>query len=75
MVKGHDAWQLDQPDVQADLARRRSAQTAWHAYNQMERAISALREAMGDPELGPEWRDQLRTVALRAGALAIGQEV
>lgn len=74
MILGHDAWNLDQPKIQAGLARQRADQMAWHAYNQMERAIGAVRAALEDDDLGPEGRDQLRSVSLRAGALAIGQE-
>ena len=70
-----DSWAAEQPEVLADRDRREADRTAWHAFNQMERAIGAVRQAMEDPALGPEWRDQLRSISLRAGALAIAQEV
>jgi len=56
------------------VVRQRAAQHAWHAYNDMERAIGAVRAAMDDAGTPAEWQDQLRAVCLRAGALAIGQE-
>jgi hypothetical protein len=75
MVRGHDLWSYDSPETEAVKAHQRAVTQAWHAYNQMERATSAVREAMDNPDVGPEWEGQLRAVALRAGALAVGQEV
>ena len=65
---------LEAAELQQSLARQRAGQVAWHAYNQMERAIGAVRAALTDDDLGLEWHDQLRAACLRAGALAIGQE-
>jgi hypothetical protein len=71
---GPTAVDLEAAELQRGLARQQADKVAWHAFNQMERAIGAVRAALEDDDLGPEWRDQLRTVALRAGALAIEQE-
>jgi hypothetical protein len=71
---GHDLWQHDSPETEAIKARQRADQRAWHAFCAMERDINAVRAAMADPDLGPEWADQLHAIARRAGALA-GEEV
>lgn len=65
---------LEAAELQRSLARQRADQAAWHSFNSMERSIGGIRQALDDPDLGPEWRDQLRAVCLRAGALAIGKE-
>jgi hypothetical protein len=72
MVRGHDTWSADlgQFDVQAGLTRQRAEQAAWHAYNGLERATNAVREALADPDVGAEWKGQLRAVCRRVGALA-----
>ena len=71
---GPTAVDLEAAELQAGLAKQRAAQGAWHAFNAMERAVGAVRAALEDPDLPPEWRDQLCSVSLQAGALAIGQE-
>jgi hypothetical protein len=68
-----DGWAGDQPELQAGLARRRADTSAWHAWNQLDRATGAVRQALDDDAVGPEWRDQLRSKCLEAGALAVGQ--
>jgi hypothetical protein len=53
------------------VVRDQAAKTAWHAYNDLERATNAARACLVDSNTPPEWVDQLRAVALRAGALAV----
>ena len=48
-----DSWAGDQPELQDVLARKRADTTAWHAWNQLDRAIGAVRQALGNPDLGP----------------------
>jgi hypothetical protein len=69
VILGHDSWAADAPELERDLARRRAAQSAWHAFCGMERSVNAVQAALDDPDTPAAWRDQLRTAALRAGAL------
>ena len=73
-MTGRDTWATDHPELAAFHARQDADQAAWHAHNQLERATAAGQAALENPDLGPEWRDQLRAVCLRAGAVAIGRE-
>jgi hypothetical protein len=64
------------PDAQARawterVVRDQAATRAWHVYNELERATGAVRACQADPNTPPEWVDQLRAAALRAGALAV----
>jgi hypothetical protein len=69
-----DGWAGDQPEIQAGLARRRADVAAWHAWNQLDRALGAVRQALDDDAVGPEWRDQLRSKCLEAAAVGHPQE-
>ena len=50
---GPDSWAGDQLEVQAGLARQRADIAAWHAWNQLQRALGPVRTALDDPDVGP----------------------
>jgi hypothetical protein len=70
VVRGHDAWSLDQPDVQADLRRRNAAKHANTVLFELERAKGAVEAVLADPDLPAASRDRLTQMCTAVGVLA-----
>jgi hypothetical protein len=69
MVLGHDLWQHDQPEEQAELARGRADKYANSVCNLLQDVQGKAERALADPALSAVWRDRVEQAAARVGLL------
>jgi hypothetical protein len=69
MVLGHDLWEHDQPEQQAELARIQADKAARSVCNNLEAVMGHAEAALANPALSAVWRDRLEQAAARVGLL------
>jgi hypothetical protein len=75
VVRGHDLWANDQPEIDTGKAARTAAEHANSVYHRMERAKGEVVAALADPNLPATSRDRLQQLCAQVGVLQYPQEV